>query len=107
MFFTALFSSAQSASMSGYALALWTCTFVSNLTIAVFSLPRRLPHYMMYYPTFPFVRAMYLLIDTCTWEKCYGDYDLMPEEFREMEIIMLLNAFVYTVMAVYLNQVVP
>jgi hypothetical protein len=50
---------------------------------------------------------MYLLIDTCTWEKCYGDYDLMPEEFREMEIIMLLNAFVYTVMAVYLNQVVP
>ena len=93
--------------MSGYAIALWTSTMCSNMTIAVFSLPRRLPNWMMYYPTFPFVRAMYILIDPCTWEKCYGDVDMAPDEFNEMCIVLLMNAIVYTLLALYLNQVLP
>jgi len=107
MFFCSIFGNAQSASMTGYAIALWTSTMCSNMTIAVYSLPRRLPDWMMYYPTFPFVRAMYILIDPCTWEKCYGDYSSAPEEFREMELRLLGHAFIYFWLALYLNEVLP
>jgi len=62
---------------------------------------------MMYYPTFPFVRAMYILIDTCTWEKCYGDYSSPIDEFKEMEFRLLGLAFVYFILALYLNEVLP
>jgi hypothetical protein len=93
--------------MTGYAIALWTSTMCSNMTMAVYALPRRLPQWMMYYPTFPFVRAMYILIDPCTWEKCYGDYTSAPEEFREMELRLLGHAFIYFWLALYLNEVLP
>ena len=43
MFYSSIFSSAQSASMTGYAITLWTCTICSNITISVFAVPRRLP----------------------------------------------------------------
>jgi len=107
MFFCSMFSSAQSAAMSGYAIAIWSCCLTSNITVAVFSVPRRLPEWMMFYPTFPFVRAMYLIIDPCTWETCYGDYDLAPPEFREMERWLILNSIVYLILALYLNEVLP
>lgn len=61
----------------------------------------------MYYPTAPFVRANYLLLDPCTWDTCYGDYDLAVDEFHEMCLILLTNALVYFVLALYLNEVVP
>ena len=61
----------------------------------------------MVHPIFPFVRANYLLLETCTWETCYGDYDLAPDEFREMEMYLLLNFVVYLIIAMYLNQVIP
>ena len=61
----------------------------------------------MFYPTFPFVRAFYLLIDPCTWDTCHGEYSLMPEEFREMEYYLIINFIVYMIFAAYLQQVIP
>jgi hypothetical protein len=61
----------------------------------------------MFYPVFPFVRANYLLMEICTWETCYGDYDLAPAEFREMEGWLLCNFAWYMLAALYLNQVIP
>jgi len=77
------------------------------MTMAVYSFPRRLPHISMYYPSAPFVRSIYLLLEPCTWDKCYGNYNLAPDEFHEMTFILLLNAIGYTVLALYLNQVIP
>jgi len=57
----------------------------------------------MFYPVFPLVRANYLLMETCTWESCYGDYHLAPQEFREMEGFLLLNFVCYLIAALYLN----
>ena len=107
MFYCSLFSSAQSASMTGYAITLWTCTICSNITISVFASPRRLPQWMMYYPNFPFVRAMYLILDPCTWEACFGDYDMAPPEFYEMLSYLLFDSVLYLVAALYLQQVFP
>jgi hypothetical protein len=89
--------------MSAYAACIWTSTLSSNVSMAIYCSPRRLPMAAMFYPTAPFVRAVYLLVDPCTWEKCYGDYDLAPEEFHEMCIYLLLNAIAYFIMALYLN----
>jgi len=72
MFFSSMFSSAQSAAMTSYAIAIWTCCLTSNLVASVFSQPKRLPEWMMNYPAFPYVRALYLLIDPCTWDQCIG-----------------------------------
>ena len=102
MFYSSIFSSAQSASMTGYAITLWTCTVCSNITISIFAVPRRLPQWMMFYPNFPFVRAIYLLLDPCTWEACLGDYDMAPPEFYEMLGYLLFNSIIYLIGALYL-----
>jgi ATP-binding cassette subfamily A (ABC1) protein 3 len=107
MFYASVFSSAQSASMTGYAFTLWTCVICSNMTVSVFAVPRRLPDWMMYYPNFPFVRAMYLLLDPCTWESCLGDIDMAPPEFYEMIGWLLFNSVLYLIVALYLNEVWP
>lgn len=93
--------------MTGYAFTLWTCVITSNITISVFAVPRRLPQWMMYYPNFPFVRAMYLLLDPCTWEACLGDMDMAPPEFYEMIGYLLMNSVLYLIGALYLNEVWP
>ena len=101
-FFGSFMNSAQSAAMAGYGLSIWVATIATNITTSIYALPRRMPTTLMFYPTFPFVRGMYLLIDPCTWENCYGDYDLMPEEFREMTLYLLMNFFIYSAATVYL-----
>lgn len=107
MFFSTFFSSAQSAAMTSYAITIWTCCLTADLNVAVFTYPRRLPEWMMHYPACPYVRVMYLLLDPCTWESCYGDYDIMPAEVFEMQWYMLRNAILYFFMALYFNEVVP
>ena len=66
-----------------------------------------MPSYLMWFPIFPFSRANYLILETCTWEQCYGDYDLAPDEFREMEMWLVFDGILYTILALYLNQVIP
>ena len=106
-FFSSFMNSAQTAAMTGYGIAIWTVVIGANITESVYALPRRMPTRLMFYPTFPFVRAIYLLLDPCTWNACFGDYSLMPDEFREMEMYLLLDFVVYMAMAMYLNQVIP
>lgn len=96
-------NSAQTAAMTGYSIAIWTVCIGANITDSVYALPRRMPEILMIYPTFPFVRAIYLILDPCTWENCFGDYALMPAEFREMEMYLLLDFVLYMSMAIYLN----
>ena len=62
---------------------------------------------MMHYPAFPYVRAKYLLLDACTFETCFGDYDIITPEVFEMQWHMLRNAVLYFFLALYLNEVVP
>ena len=88
--------------MAGYGLSIWTANIATNITQSIYALPRRMPTSLMFYPTFPFVRAMYLLIDPCTWDTCYGDYDLMPDEFREMTYYLIMNFFLYSAATIYL-----
>ena len=107
MFLSSLFSSSQSASMVGFAVVIWTCCLTASVNMAVFTPPRRLPMSMMYFPTFPFCRAMYLLLDPCTWDTCLGDWGLAPDEFHEMTTYLFLNAVFYLLAAMYLHQVVP
>lgn len=93
--------------MTSYAISIWTCCVTADLNVAVFTSPRRLPEWMMHYPAFPYVRVMYLILDPCTWESCYGDYNLMPPEVSEMQWHLFRNSIVYFVLALYLNEVVP
>jgi len=93
--------------MTAYAATLWTCTISSNITISVFAVPRRFPQWMMYYPNFPYVRSIYLLLDPCTWQSCLGDFDMAPDEFHEMCGWILFNSVFYLIAALYLGQVVP
>lgn len=102
-FFSSFMSNSQTGAMTGYGIAIWTVCIGANLTQSVYALPRRMPGKLMFYPTFPFVRAFYLLIDPCTWDTCHGEYHLMPEEFREMEGYLFLNFVVYMVLAAYLQ----
>ena len=107
VFFSSFMNCSSTASMMGYTLSIWTCTLCSNITQAIYTLPRRLPQFLMYYPSFPFVRAIYLLADPCTWDRCYGEYHRMPAEFREMQFYLLFDSFCYTIAGLYLHQVVP
>lgn len=107
MFFCCLFSSAQSASMTGYAATLWTCTIAANITMSVFAVPRRFPQWMMYYPNFAYVRSIYLLLDPCTWDTCLGDFEMAPTEFHEMIFWMFFDSIAYLLISIYLNEVIP
>lgn len=50
---------------------------------------------------------MFLIIDPCTWDVCYGDFGLAPDEFHEMCGYLVANAIAYMIMGLYLHQVVP
>ena len=96
-------NNAQTAAMIGYGVSLYTCVIGANMVQSVYSLPKRMPWAMMWFPIFPFVRANYLLMEICTWDTCYGDYDLAPEEFRERQGFLLLDFVGYMIAALYLN----
>ena len=93
--------------ITGYAIAIWTVRVSANINSSVYALPRRMPDCLLIYPTFPFVRALYLLIDACTFDACYGHYSQIPPEFREMQFYLLLNFAVYLTLAIYLQLVLP
>lgn len=93
--------------MMAYSISIWASIFFSDITVAVFTYPKRLPESWMWYPAAPFVRSNYLLIDPCTWDSCLGDYELAPKEFHEMIRNMYFDAVFYLIVALYLNQVVP
>jgi hypothetical protein len=46
-------------------------------------------------------------MDSCIWETCLGDYNLVPDEVHEMQWHMFRNAVLYFVLALYLNEVIP
>jgi hypothetical protein len=89
--------------MTSYAIAIWCCAVAANISQSVYASPRRFPQFLMYFPPFPFSRAIYLLCDSCCWEKCYGDYNLAPFEFHEMNLWMLFDSVAYLIVAIYLN----
>lgn len=102
-FMCSFLNNAQSAALIGYGVAFYTSIIAGNMSQSVYSLPQKMPWFLMWYPIFPFVRANYLLLEICTWHTCYGDYDLAPDEFREMEMYLLADFVIYMVLAMYLN----
>lgn len=107
IFYCPLFSNAQAATMTAYTISIWLCGFIADLTMFIFQYPERLPEHWQLYPNVTFVRAIYLLLNPCTWEKCYGNFNMAVAEFHEMNLILLGNAIFYGVVGLYLNEVVP
>lgn len=93
--------------MTAYTISIWLCGFIADLTMVIFQYPTRLPNHWQLYPNVPFVRALYLLLNPCTWDKCLGDYYMAVDEFHEMNMIQFGNFIIYGILGLYLNEVVP
>jgi hypothetical protein len=61
----------------------------------------------MFYPNIPCVRTVYLLMEPCAFDSCLGEIVMASEEFYEVLLWMLFDSVSYTVLALYLNEVVP
>jgi hypothetical protein len=63
--------------------------------------------YALVYPSFPFTHAVYFLSDVCGWEKCISRWEHIPQTVFISVFALYVNAFVYFILALYLNEVVP
>ena len=59
------------------------------------------------YPTFPFCRVVFMLSDNCAWRTCTMFYKDMPEEVWTCIKWLYADAFMYMILAAYLNEVIP
>ena len=107
-FFVSVFlNSSSTASMIGYFLSIWVSTFASSMNITIYSLPKLMPWYLYPLPTFPFCRVMYHLATECAYGVCTESWHKLPEEAKTCVYVIFLEAFIFLMLALYLQHVVP
>jgi hypothetical protein len=62
---------------------------------------------LYFYPSFPFNRIMYLLVDGCTFDRCIRKYEFVTPEMWNCCYAIYFDAVFYLIIAIYLQEVVP
>ena len=73
----------------------------------IFSSPKELPFLFRLYPSFSLTRLMYRLSDICGDFKCISSFSELDSEMQSCLTILYISAFVFFVLGLYLDEVVP
>jgi len=117
-FFQAFLNNARSATSKkfkiyffkiviGYIISLWTTLLAVSLNMTIFNLPKLIPKWLLFYPTFNICRIFYHLTMKCGYEKCISSFSEMPDELVTCLWVLFLTGFVYIFVGIYLYEVIP
>ena len=98
---------AETATIVGYAVAIWTTTIAVVLNVTVYAPPNNMDLIFYLVPNFTFARTYFHMSSQCAYTACiYNFYDL-PREMAACLIALYVTSIVYLLLALYLYQVVP
>ena len=78
-----------------------------SLNMTIFNLPKLIPKWLLFYPTFNVCRIFYHLTMKCGYEKCIGSFSEMPDELVTCLWVLFLTGFIYIFIGIYLYEVIP
>jgi ABC-type multidrug transport system ATPase subunit len=106
-FFQAFLSNARSATIIGYIISLWTTLLAVSLNYTIFDLPKKIPIWLLTYPTFNICRIFYFLTVKCGYESCISSLSNLDEEMIKCIVMLFIMPFVYIFLGIYLYEVIP
>jgi hypothetical protein len=75
--------------------------------MTIFNLPKLIPKWLLFYPTFNICRIFYHLTMKCGYETCISSFSDMPEELVYCLWVLFLTGFIYIFVGIYLYEVIP
>ncbi|KAL4456247.1 hypothetical protein ABPG74_014208 [Tetrahymena malaccensis] len=106
-FFQVFLSKARSATIIGYLLSIWTSLIAVTINAAVYPDPYQLPFTMRLYPPLGFSRLMYIFSFACSNGQCFRRWDSITDEIKDCIIFLYVGFVVFTLLGVYLHEVIP
>lgn len=112
-FLSCFLSKADQASMIGYVFSIIMvvgsstfCTTGGIYEQLDFETRVLKPRYY-WLPHMPYARIFYVLTEECGWNRCWSHWSQVSEEVVTLIKVLYVDALVYLVLAIYLNEVVP
>ena len=106
-FFQAFLSNGRTTSIIGYMIALWLTLTCACLNLALFVIPTEAPYILNIFPTFAICRIFFYMASYCGYESCIGDFKNVNNELRYALGYMMLGSVIFTILGVYLHEVLP
>ena len=106
-FFQAFLSNGRTTSIIGYMIALWATLICACLNMALFVLPTEAPYILNILPSFALCRIFFYMASYCGYETCISDFSTVNNELRYALGYMMLGGIIFTILGVYLHEVLP
>ena len=106
-FFQAFLSNGRTTSIIGYMIALWLTLTCACLNLALFVIPTEAPYILNILPTFAICRIFFYMASYCGYESCISDFKNVNNELRYALGYMMLGSVIFTILGVYLHEVLP
>lgn len=106
-FFSVFLNQAQTASIVGYLLSIWVTLVAISLNTTLYAPPKTVTWWLLLYPTFPYTRLFFYLATACGYQSCISSFSDLPDEAKTCLILLYVEAVVFMLLALYLNQIVP
>lgn len=78
-----------------------------SLNMTIFNLPKLMPKWLLFYPTFNVCRIFYHLTMRCGYESCISSFSDMPDELVTCLWVLFLTGVIYIFVGIYLYEVIP
>ena len=106
-FFQSFLSNGRTTSIIGYMISLWLTIICACLNMALFVLPKEAPYMLNILPSFAICRIFFYMASYCGYDSCIGDFVNVNNEVRYALGYMMLGAVIFTVLGVYLHEILP
>lgn len=105
--FSVFLNQAQTASIVGYLLSIWVTLVAVSLNSTLYAPPKEVTWWLLLYPTFPYTRFFFYLATYCGYQSCIASFTELPSEAVRCLVLLYVEAVVFMLLALYLNQIVP
>jgi hypothetical protein len=75
--------------------------------MTIFSSPRHFPLVLLLYPGLNITRIFFILTTRCSDDNCVTSLSMMDEELINCVIFLYIMAIVYTILGLYLYEILP
>ena len=106
-FFQSFLSNGRTTSIIGYMIALWLTLTCASLNLALFVIPKEAPYILNIFPSFAICRIFFYMAAYCGYESCISDFKNVNTELRYALGYMMLGSVIFTILGVYLHEVLP
>lgn len=104
-FWSAFLSSAKTASIVGYVLAMFVTICAGSLNAIIWPSVGDYPYYANVYPAFSFARCVFNLTSACAGDGCVNKLSMVSHETWVCVGMMLGVGMFYGLMGAYLNEI--